>query len=233
MFRRERAFSSEVAHELRTPLTGLLSTIEVCLRKPRESEKYQDVLRRCRAICQQSQTMVENLLDIAQLEQGNVSIEVESVNLSELLAECWESFEASASQKQLTVTWSGPAPTNLQSDAEKLRVIIRNLMQNAVSYSNESGEIRFANYVIGDFVRLAIENTGNEVTPNEVAGIYDRFWRGDGARSQTGRHFGLGLSLVQKLVNVLQATMEITVSGGQFRVELSLPQRIKDAPLAV
>lgn len=222
---RERAFSSDVSHELRTPLAGIRSTIDVCLNRPRMSAEYTEALHVCHKICCQSQRMVESLLAISRLETGNVRHDVQSVDVTKLIAACLEDFEADATLKEATMDSSVLEPMSIEADEEKLRVVIRNLLQNAVSHCDDHGRIRISSACSNGSVQIAIENTGNKISSDQVSAICDRFWRGDAARAKTGDHFGLGLSLVKKLLNVMEGRIEFSVSGSVFRAVVDLPVR--------
>ncbi len=228
MFERERAFSAEVAHELRTPIAGLLSTIEVCLRQPRKPDDYRDSLRTCRAICRQCEQMVETLLQIARLEDDATPLKRRRTDLGELLDKCWSLVAGEADAKQLSVTWNRPEHLEFDVDVDKIQVVVINLMQNAVSHGNQGGMVRISLETTDSVVRLSIRNTGNQLSPEDVPGIFERFWRGDVARSQTGTHFGLGLSLVQRLVTLLGGWVEASVQETWFCIAVELPREDKD-----
>lgn len=219
---RERSFSSDVSHELRTPLSGISSTIEVCLAKPRDSREYTETLELCYEICRQSQRMVDDLLAISQLENENVECDYKNVDFSQMVADCWQPMQEQAAEKNVKVVCKTPDNIQLMSDPEKLRLIIRNLFQNAVSYCDRDGEIFIESSPNADGVSLVIQNSGNLVQPDQVESVYERFWRGDKSRSKTGDHFGLGLYLVKRLVDVLGANITITPVDNIFRVELKL-----------
>ncbi len=225
VMRRERAFSSEVSHELRTPLAGISSTIEVCLTRPRDSVEYTEALRVCHKICRQSQQMVESLLAIARIEAGQVQHDVQNVALTDLIHECVYAFEDHARSKGVTVESYPLESVSIETDEDKLRVIMRNLMQNAVSHCDDRGKVRISTECTNGCVAIAFENTGNQVTPDEIPALCDRFWRGDVARSRTGDHFGLGLALVKKLVDFMGGKLKLTVSGPVFRATVLFPLR--------
>ena len=216
---RERAFSSEVSHELRTPLAGIRSTIEVCLNRPRDSEEYREALQTCQRICCQSQQMVESLMAISRIEAGDCRQVLITVDLAALIQDCLEDFVAHAELKNATVEASALEPISVEADVDKLRVVFRNLLQNAVNYCDDHGTIRIWSQCTNGSVQISIENTGNKVATADLPLVCERFWRGDAARTGTGEHFGLGLSLVKKLLTVMNGRLDITVSGPEFRTD--------------
>ncbi len=223
-FDRERAFSSDVAHEMRTPLSGLRSTIEVCRAKPRSAREYQESLDTCHQICDQAQRMIEALLAISRVEGGREKIRTELVQLDDLLHECWEPLAESARSKGLCDRWQLVDPCDLEIDRDKLSVVIRNLLENAVAHSNQGGDVQISAQAQRGTVRLCVENSGNRLRTNQVAHVFERFWRGDVARADTGHHAGLGLSLAERLTELLGGHIHVEVDGARFRVRLEFPQ---------
>ncbi len=224
-FERERSFSSDVAHELRTPLAGIRSTMEVCTLRRRSQEEYRAAIRSCLGICKQSQEMVETLLEMSRVERGQAALRVTAVDLVQLINECWKDHEATADERRLGVRGLSHRPTTLETDRDKLRIIVNNLIQNAVCHSDMGGTITIVTATQNGSVSLSIENSGNQLSADQVAHVFDRFWRGEVSRSGSGAHCGLGLSMVHKLVALLGGRIEIAVCGPSFRVDLTFAKR--------
>jgi heavy metal sensor kinase len=223
-FNREKAFTADVAHELRTPLAGLMSTLEVCRSRRREAVDYEAAIDECCSMTDRMQVMVENLLLLSRADTGHLAVKSERVSVPELLREMWSIFEDRAESRGLEVRWSVDERCDAASDPANLRIVIQNLFDNAVSYTDEDGAIRITSACERDRVTIEIANSGSTVGSSDVSRIFDRFWRGDSSRSDTGVHCGLGMSLSQRLVRLLGG--EITVhstAGGEFSVRVSLP----------
>ena len=222
-FEQERAFSSDVAHELRTPLAGLRSTIEVCRARHRPPSEYREALDQCLAICGQSQDMVEDLLTMSRVENGRATLASSSVHLDDLLRDCWKPLALDARKKGLLDHWQLEESCELVTDRDKLQVIVRNVLENAVEHSDAGGVVRIRAARDDGLVAMTVENSGNRVQPQHVAHVFQRFWRGDAARADTGQHTGLGLPLAQRLAQVLGGEIKIDIEGDQFRASLKLP----------
>jgi signal transduction histidine kinase len=220
---RERGFSSDVSHELRTPLSGLLSTIDVCLRKQRDPESYHNAMTICRRITRQMQGVVVNLLELTRLESGSVKVQCEPVDLHRLISSQWLLFTERATVKQVTVKWKlaqGLALTN----SDYLSQIITNLFDNAVSYVNEGGTIIISLEERRGQQCLQIANTGSLIAQEQVEQVFEKFWRADRARADLHQHCGLGLTLCRRLASVLGGNIRVTSKlGGMFVIELILP----------
>lgn len=216
-FARERELTAEVAHELRTPLAGLRATLEVALgRDDRPSEKYRAALAECLSITRQTEALVQTMLSLAQLDAGVVKVRAEPVALHTLVAEVVAELAPRAAARGVTVHSVLPA-TEVATDAEKLRVVVHNLVENAVSYVDERGAI----FVELHGATLQVRNTGCLLAPADVPRVFERFWRGDAARS-SGAHAGLGLALCQKLMTTLGGSLTAQVSGDTFVATVKL-----------
>ena len=227
---RERAFSSDVSHELRTPLAGIKSTIEVCLSRLRSPDEYKESLRDCLKICRQSQRMVESLLAISKLENGETHVSRTELDLKEMVDECWLEFVRTAGERRVRLADYAVASMKIICDEDKLRVVLRNILHNAVSHCDEGGWIRVRSECMNGSVRISIENSGATVSNGDIPAVFDRFWRSDKSRAQTGDHFGLGLSLVRRLVDALNGRIDIRVKDNNFCVVLNLPTGLCDVP---
>lgn len=217
-FARERELTAEMAHELRTPLAGLRVTLEVSLsRDDRPAEKYRTALADCLAITRQTERLVETLLSLARLDAGSASPVTEPVELDALVRDVLADQAGRAEERRLAVV-TELLPVTAHTDRDKLRLVIHNLVDNAISYADTGGTIR----VVLAGRRLQISNTGCTLTATDVAHVFERFWRGDAARS-SGAHAGLGLALCKKLVAHLGGTITAEVSDGTFvaTVEIS------------
>jgi two-component system heavy metal sensor histidine kinase CusS len=220
---RERAFSANVAHELRTPLAGLRSTIEVALAKPRESAEYQQVLDTCLEICQQTAAITDNLLALARLDAGHCEVHREPVQLLHLLHETWAPLAGRAELQSLTVDWQLQQVT-LITDPSLLRLVLGNLFDNAVCYADSGGRIAIGVVAQAASVDIRVENTAGQLSPELAERVFDRFWRGDSSRTETGRHAGLGLSLCHDIARLLDGLISVSVQDTCFRVRLRLPR---------
>jgi len=221
-FQRERAFSANVAHELRTPLTGLRSTIDVALSKPRESDDYRLALGQCLAICKQAQALTENLLVLARLDSGLCRPRRETVALSALLRKAWSPLANRAASRQLNVIWRLDSDAELFTDTALLSLVLRNLLDNAVSYSDAGGRIEVASYHSNGTADVTIQNTTSGLATDLPDHVFDRFWRADASRTANGQHAGLGLSLCREATRALGGDLTVDVRGATFAVQLRI-----------
>lgn len=224
-FKREKAFTANVAHELRTPLTGLLTTLDLALSRQRNASEYRDSLSKCHLICSHMRVMVDNLLSLARADAGQVAISPEPVDIERALHEAWLSLAAQASARSLRVEWQLEQPCAIHTDPELLRLILLNVFANAVSYADTSGCIHIASSRRDGRAEITVTNSGSKLTHEQAQRVFDRFWQGDPARSSTGVHCGLGLPLCKTLMSLLNGRISVSsVAEGEFTITLAFEE---------
>jgi two-component system, OmpR family, heavy metal sensor histidine kinase CusS len=184
-FQRERRVTADIAHELRTPIAELRALAEVGVKWPEEAS-FQDTLQ----IAQRMETLVTGLLALARHDSGHQPAAREPVALRPLVDEVWSPLADRARSRQLDVAIN--VTGEWQTDRTLLRMIVGNLLANAVEYASERGQLR----VTGDEARLDISNTTDQLTRGDLPHLFERFWRKDKSRAHDG-HSGLGLTLAR------------------------------------
>lgn len=223
-FQHEREFSAGLAHELRTPLAGLRLKTDVALSKSRQSHEYQQAIADCREIAAQMETMTENLLSLARLEAGRVKTMPERVVPNEIITESWKVLSELAEKRRLRVEWKLGLDSPVITDPTHLAMVIRNLLDNAVRYADEGGLVRIETAEVNGDAVFRIANSGSTLPQNRVEKVFERFWRGDSARSDAAIHCGIGLSLTRKAVTILGGLIQVqSTAGGDFEVTVSIP----------
>ncbi len=222
---RERRFTADVAHELRTPLAGLEATIDVCATRRRMPEEYERTLARCGRIVRGMHAMVENLMALARADARQLTISVLSVELPALLEDCWGAFESAAKERELAAVFQVDSETRIDTDADKLRIVLNNLLDNAVTHADPGGWIRIIGRRSDRGIGLHFSNPARKLTLEQVQRCFDRFWRGDAARTGNGAHCGLGLSLCREMIELLGGTIAATLEDGVFCVSIDLPNQ--------
>jgi len=222
-FERERAFNTNVAHELRTPLAGIRSIIDVTLMRNRDAAEYRSALSETLSVVNNMETMVAKLLELAGIENGRRISGMEQIKPAEMVDKCWQPFSDKAAAAE--IVFDNLIDSNLvwKSDTAALSIIFSNLLNNAAEYTNRSGRIRVTSQETNAGIELIFENTGNQLTEQQVTTVFDCFWQGDVSRSSTGVHFGLGLALVKQLVELLGGKIRAEVSNDLFSICMHLP----------
>ncbi|HTH25348.1 MAG TPA: ATP-binding protein, partial [Vicinamibacterales bacterium] len=210
--------------ELRTPLTAIKGYAEALLDDPEDAdarEKFLDIIHRHAT---RMERLVKDLLRLARLDAGQESVELVPCDVEGLLRGIANDFEPMAAQKQQTVDINvEPGAATITTDAAKLHDIARNLIENAVNYTPDGGAIDVGAAIEDGRFQLTVADTGHGIAPDDLARVFERFYRVDKSRTRPGGT-GLGLSIVKHLVQVLDG--EVTASnqtGGGALFTVTLP----------
>ncbi len=183
-------FTQDASHELRTPLAALNSSLDLALK----TESYKEGIVSAKEDLQQVLTLVERLLEIARLEQ--FVIHPEAVDVSALVRDVVERYKPLALEKGITIDADLDEAYVTSADPSLLRQVLNNLLSNAIKYNKPDGKVTVE---LGKG-KLTVEDTGIGIAKEDISHIFDRFYQVDDSRSRGG--FGLGLSLVRKIVDV-------------------------------
>ena len=228
---REKAFSSDVAHELRTPLSGLETALEVSATAAALAGGIRARDRPMSGCLRRMHAMVDNLLMLARAESKQLAVQREPMNLAELCREAWINFQQRADERKLHIEWCAQEDCVVNSDQEKIRLLLHNFFDNAVSYTEKGGQITIV-IERRPKARLQVSNTGSKLSSEDATHVFERFWRGDRART-AGNHCGLGLTLCRNIAQVLGGVITAKSDAGVFTVTLELPEPARDLPAAV
>lgn len=223
-FEREKQATADISHDLRTPLSALLTTIDVTLRKPRQADEYREALEDCRGSAQQINQIVERLLSLARLDAGVDRIRRQSVDATRVAEECVTVVRPLAEARGIRVSLDGEQTAALQTDPDKLREILNNLLHNAIEYNRPNGKIDVAVQRQNGHVRVVVRDTGIGISETARAHIFERFFRADPSREADGLHAGLGLAIVKGYVDLMGGRIDVdSVEGEGSTFSVCLP----------
>ncbi len=223
-----RDFVANVSHELRTPLSILRGYIETLLESPKTSrEELLRILGVMKRHSNRLDLLVEDLLTLAQLESANPNLQLYNVDLSSFFGEVIRDCEKKLANKQLklVVRVSSDLPA-IRADRVRLQEALYNLLDNAVKYSRERGEITLMALRRDGQIVLSVSDNGIGISKEDLPRIFERFYRVDKARSHDSvRGTGLGLAIVKHIAQLhgghVEAESEIE-KGTTIRLVLPL-----------
>lgn len=222
-FKREQQFIADVAHELKTPLATQRSLLEVTLSKKRSNEEYVKALTDALRENNHISSTLKNVLDLAWSETALEQNGKHTFNFSDLMKDLCDIAEKMALSKGITVTCSITEGIHVKGFKDKLARAILNVIENAVKYTPEKGEIELEVIKKGHAALITIKDTGPGIAKADLPHIFDRFYRG----SHTDKVFGsgLGLAITRSVISVHHGSVRVesTVGkGSAFFIELPL-----------
>lgn len=215
---REKQFTSDASHELRTPLATLRGTLEVLIRKPRDQQEYEDKIKFCLKELDRITAMLEQLLLLARSETSSDKNNEELILLPSLIDEAISHYKSQITQKELKISLEIKHVENVSLPHYYSSIIIENILGNAIKYSNNKGVITVSIKNIDGQILCTIEDEGIGIRKEDLAHIYDSFYRSDALRHKHISGNGLGLSIAKKCANAIGAELEISSTYGEGTV---------------
>ena len=225
---RERQFTADASHELRSPLTVLKGELSVALSRERTAEEYRDTLAQLEASVDEMSLLVEDLLTLARTNSSRASAAqvYERIDLVKLVSQVCERLQVIADSKEMQLTLpESSTPVVVLGNKLKLQRVITNLLDNALRYTPEGGQVWARAFVDGAVAHIEIEDTGIGIPPEHLLRVFDRFYRTDAARARENGGTGLGLAIAQAIVRSHSGEIGVTSQVGKgtcFKVTLPM-----------
>ncbi|MFY9913995.1 MAG: HAMP domain-containing sensor histidine kinase, partial [Nocardioidaceae bacterium] len=218
----KRRLVADASHELRTPLAVMRAEIQVSLRTDELSDEARQVLESTREEVERMSRTVDNLLTLAEADEGKLGLLTKPVRLLATVEDAARQLEPLATAKNLTVHTDGE-PMVVRADLQRINQAVINLLENAVKFSPLGGTVRAWTWRTGDEVGVSVTDEGPGIPVEERDRLFDRFYRVDAARGRAIVGSGLGLAIC----------MEVAVAhGGRVWVD-STPQHGSTFSLAL
>jgi signal transduction histidine kinase len=189
-----RRFMADAAHELRTPITILRTRAEVALQQPREAANYVAALQGIEAEARRLGGIVDSLLVLARADAGERQIEKTRIFLDDIAIDAAGAAQVVARQKNVDVTVDLFEEAPVEGDPILIRQLIMIVLDNAVKFTDAGGQVHVRVSMLEGAPTFAVEDTGIGIKQEELSRVFQRFFRGETARSRTDGA-GLGLSI--------------------------------------
>ena len=225
---RQRQFVSDASHELRSPITTMRADLEVALRSSAGSD-WPGLARRMLAENERLSLLVDDLLELARLDEGRPARPAVDVDLDDLVHD-----EAARVSSRIGVDVTGVSAGRARGDLRQLAQVVRNLVDNAARHARS--QVALSLSTDGDTVVLRVDDDGPGIAEAERARVFERFARLDEGRAREGGGAGLGLALVQRIVRAHGGSVSVDdapLGGARFEVRLPTDpyQGIETPPL--
>ena len=217
-----KEMGDNIAHDLRSPITRIRGIAEVTLTTGKSVGEYENMAASTIEECDRLLDMINTMLMISETEAGVDKLVREEMDIAELVRNVCELFEPTAEDKGVTMNCDVPEKCPLIGDIRMIQRMLANLLDNAIKYTPAAGTVSVSVCKNeGQMVVVSVKDTGIGISPSDLPHIFERFFRCDQSRSQTG--IGLGLSLARAIVQAHGGDIAVTSSpneGSTFTVTL-------------
>lgn len=193
-------FVAGVSHELRTPLSHIKGYIETLRSadgvQPENMAKFLEGMARN---ADRLEKLINDLLDLAALESGQTTLRIEPVKLHETIEKVVTEFRPHAAKRRISINTDIP-PVTIQADEFRLEQVLANLLDNAIRYGREGGQINIRAEVMDNQVRVCVRDDGPGIPPEALNRVFERFYRVDPSRRRDTGGAGLGLAIVKHII---------------------------------
>ena len=200
-----RDFISNLSHELRTPVSVIRANSETLIDSALEDKKQAKIF--AKAILHNAERltdMVSSLLDLSRIEYGELKLNFEEIDLNRFFEKYTQSIISLSKKKNIDIKYLPNHKGSVSADFQAIERIMNNLVDNAIKYSEKGSEITISTSNEGnDYIKVAVEDNGEGISPEDQDQIFSRFFRTASARATDNQGSGLGLAIVKHLVNNL------------------------------
>jgi signal transduction histidine kinase len=219
-------FLSIASHELKTPITALLGYTELLQRRMTRdqtlSERNQNALNAIADQARRLNTLITALLDLSRIQSGSLTIEQTTFNLVPVVQRVVDELRVGLHSHQIIVALPDEGVT-LEGDPLRLGQVIHNLLQNAIKYSLDGGDVRLSVEQDQQHIKLAVTDQGIGIPESARARLFERFYRADNVDPLQISGFGIGLYIVKEIVELHGGSItfeSVEGQGSTFRVTL-------------
>jgi signal transduction histidine kinase/CheY-like chemotaxis protein len=197
-----------VSHDLRHPLQSILMQAQLLAEDPQSNAAGRAIVRSSRRMVR----MIDDLLDIASIEAGCLSVELQPLSAARLALEALESFRSVAAERAVSLHPALPDErTRVSCDRDRILQVLSNLIGNAIQFTPNGGSITVTAEPEGGCVRFAVSDTGPGIPPEQLPYVFERFWR---APQSFRKGAGLGLYIARRIVEAHGGTMSVKSEVG-------------------
>ena len=218
----QRQFVADASHELKTPLSVIMANAELLENEDTVPDDRRKFSRNILSMAYQMRTLVENLLEMARVDNGTLKMQFAALDFSELVRDAVLSFQLLYEEKGQTLQNAIPDGITLQGSERHLYQVLDVLLDNALKYSVAEGHTNVELKRIGHSCLLTVSNTGEPISKEDLKNIFKRFYRADKARSLNGS-YGLGLSIAESIVEAHKGKIWAASEPGYNTFFVQLP----------
>jgi two-component system heavy metal sensor histidine kinase CusS len=220
-YARLESFNADVAHELRSPLTNLIGQTQVALTRGRSAEHYFEVLQSNLEELERLRSIINDMLFLASADQGSKVTELTCASLAQEVATTLDYLDFILEDAQVRVEVHGEASVPMEK--AHLRRALINLLHNAVQHTEAGQSIRVDIVEQADHVSVGISNPGEQIASEHLPKLFERFYRVDASRANSGANHGLGLAIVKAIALMHGGSVFVHSRDGINTFGINLP----------
>jgi two-component system phosphate regulon sensor histidine kinase PhoR len=212
-----REFFGNVSHELKTPVFNIQGYLETLIDGGLNDEEINiSYLKKAIDNVERLNNIVQDLIHISSIESGEIEMRFTVFNFKELVTEVYEYLSIRARKRQIRLDFksSCSASYKVYADKEKIREALENLLNNAINYGKENGEVLVGCYDMEKNMLIEVSDNGIGIPKEHLPHVFDRFYRVDKARSRQSGGTGLGLSIVKHIIEAHKQTIHVRSTEG-------------------
>jgi PAS domain S-box-containing protein len=218
-------FLATLSHELRTPLTAVLGWTRMLVRGEVQRDRIPHALGVIERNAMAQARLVDDLLDVSRITGGRLRLRLVEIDVTNVLRDALEAIRPSAEAKRMFIDVHLPtAIPRITVDPERLQQVIWNLLTNAIKFTPAGGTVHVGAATVPDGVEITVRDTGRGIPPDFLPFVFDAFRQGEGGSTRTAPGLGLGLAIVQRIIEAhggrVAAASEGAGLGSTFRVFL-------------
>jgi signal transduction histidine kinase len=221
LFDARRQLVAWASHDLRTPITSMQAMLEAVEDGLADAEDYLPLLR---GQVERLGMLVEDLFELARIDAGLLTVELHEISIDSVVEACLRGLEPEAKAKHVRLEARIESPARAVCAPEKVERVLFNLLTNSLRHTPSDGSVAVVVEPASEELLITVEDTGEGIAPELLRRMFDRFWRGDRARSSGRAGGGLGLAIAQGLVEAQGGRIWAeSRPGGGARVSFTLP----------
>lgn len=215
------SFISNISHELKTPISVIHNYTTLISEDNITEDEKKEYIQKIQTTSEELSTLISNILQISKLDNHQLETVITNFNISETLIRCILGFELNLDQKNINLDLDIPDELNIRSDKGLMKIVINNVLSNAIKFVPMNGNIQISLSQVGNKTVLTVSDDGCGMDEDTKKHIFDKFYQGDSSHKTKGN--GLGLSMVKQIITLLNGSIDVKSSpnmGSTFIISL-------------
>ncbi|WP_244818534.1 heavy metal sensor histidine kinase [Caballeronia sp. Lep1P3] len=221
-FVRLSQFSSDLAHDMRTPLATLLSASQITLSRTRTIDEYEALIESNIEEYERLQRMIENMLFLARTDNAQPLLNASTIDANNELGRLASYFQGLADESGISINVEGNAAVAAESNL--FRRAVSNLISNALQHAIPGSTIELRASETSKHASIEVVNAGEDIGPEHLPKIFERFYRADASRHGSAKNTGLGLAIVKSIMQLHRGTVDVQSTAGRTSFLLHFPR---------